>query len=60
MQIGKKDDADKKTAEEMRKVAIEHYGETRKRSEEENNRQKSQGKEKWWRCCSTSHLHQYI
>ena len=36
----KKNDADKKTAEEMRKVAMERYGETRKRSEEEDNTDK--------------------
>ena len=41
MQIDwKKNDADKKTAEEMRKVAMERYGETRKRSEEEDNTDK--------------------
>ena len=34
MQISK-NDADKKTAEEMRKVVMEHYGETRKRLEED-------------------------
>ena len=39
MQIGK-NDADKKTAEEMQKVAMERYGETRKRSEEEDNTNK--------------------
>ena len=36
----KKNDVDKKTAEEMRKVAMERYGETRKRSEEEDNTDK--------------------
>ena len=36
----KKNDADKTTAEEMRKVAMERHGETRKRSEEEDNTDK--------------------
>ena len=36
----KKYDADKKTAGEMRKVAMERYGETRKRSEEGDNTDK--------------------
>ena len=36
----KKNDADKKIAEEIRKVAMERYGETRKRSEEEDNTDK--------------------
>ena len=36
----KENDADKKTAEEMRKIAMERHGETRKRSEEEDNTDK--------------------
>ena len=36
----KKNDADKKTAEEMRRVSLERFGETRKRSEEEGKRDK--------------------
>ena len=36
----KENDADRKTAEEMRKIAMERHGETRKRSEEEDNTDK--------------------